>query len=65
VRVYDSVRLTSHQPSQNGWLWTKTPIHSAAWVVDFEFRISGTNEFNFGDGFAFWFVDSKYQAGKR
>ncbi|KAI3647278.1 hypothetical protein MP228_007499 [Amoeboaphelidium protococcarum] len=63
VKVFDYVRLTSLAKSQRGWLYSKFPIASEAWSVEFEFKIHGGQSQQHGDGFAFWYTAEKFEEG--
>ncbi|CAJ0871218.1 10681_t:CDS:10 [Entrophospora sp. SA101] len=57
------IRLTHDRPSQTGWLWSRLPLTSTNWQVEFEFKIHGNNPTLFGDGMAVWFTTERAKPG--
>jgi len=54
MEVNNYIRLTPNLPSKQGWLWSKVPLISNNWEIEFEYKIHGKDGNN-GDGFAFFF----------
>jgi len=63
MEINNYIRLTPNLPSKQGWLWSKVPLISNNWEIEFEYKIHGNNKdgssgnknSNNGDGFAFFF----------
>lgn len=62
VRADRYIRLTSAHPSQAGWLFSRVPLTSTNWEVEFEFSISGAGNL-FGDGMAMWVTKDRAEMG--
>ncbi|RIA79906.1 legume-like lectin family-domain-containing protein [Glomus cerebriforme] len=57
------IRLTHDRQSQTGWLWSRLPLTTANWQVEFEFSIDGQNPSLHGDGMAVWFTTERAKVG--
>ncbi len=62
IRADQYVRLTSQQPSQSGWIFSRVPLTATNWEIEVEFSISGTGNL-FGDGMAMWVTKSRAEQG--
>ncbi|KAJ3120059.1 hypothetical protein HK098_004903 [Nowakowskiella sp. JEL0407] len=62
VNVNREVRLTQDRQSKQGWLWSKFPLGSSSWIVEFEFKVHGDSPMS-GDGFAFWYTQTREVEG--
>ncbi|SPO01095.1 related to vesicular integral-membrane protein VIP36 [Cephalotrichum gorgonifer] len=62
IRTDSYIRLTSEQPSQNGWLFSRVPLTATNWEVEVEFKIHGKNQL-YGDGFAMWVTKDRGKPG--
>ncbi|KAI0168313.1 concanavalin A-like lectin/glucanase domain-containing protein [Pestalotiopsis sp. NC0098] len=62
VRTDSYIRLTSNQPSQNGWLFSRVPLTATNWEIEVEFKIHGKNQL-YGDGFAMWLTKERGKLG--
>jgi len=51
----DHIRLTSDNPSQSGYIWSRMPVFVRDWEIHLHFSVHGSNSRLFGDGFAFWY----------
>lgn len=56
------VRLTSQNPSQAGWIFSRVPLTATNWEIEVEFKISGSGGL-FGDGMAMWVTTSRAEMG--
>jgi len=63
INTNKHVRLTRAVPSQMGWLWSRLPISSTNYIVEIEFKISGSSTHLFGDGMAIWFTTERAEPG--
>ncbi|CAB4378169.1 hypothetical protein RhiirA1_409752 [Rhizophagus irregularis] len=63
INTNKHVRLTYDRPSQTGWLWSRLPITSTNWQVEFEFNIDGQHPTLHGDGMAVWFTSERAKVG--
>jgi len=64
MEVNNYIRLTPNLPSKQGWLWSKVPLISNNWEIEFEYKIhskKGKNNNNYinGDGFAFFYTSER------
>ena len=59
---YRYIRLTSNQPSQSGWLFSRVPLTATNWEIEVEFKIHGKHQL-FGDGLAMWLTKARGQVG--
>ena len=60
----DSVKVTDAVQHQKGAIWSKKPYSlkkTQDFQLDLTFRVGGTDNNIFGDGFALWYVTSKYR----
>lgn len=57
------VRLTQDRKSQQGWIWTRSPIHAKDFQITFEFSIHGRSHHLFGDGMALWLTKDRPTGG--
>ncbi|KAI9511461.1 legume-like lectin family-domain-containing protein [Russula earlei] len=57
------VRLTRNKQSQMGWLWSRFPLTATNFIVEVEFKISGSTSHLFGDGLALWLTSEHAQPG--
>ncbi|KAK4546555.1 hypothetical protein LTR36_001772 [Oleoguttula mirabilis] len=62
VRADQYIRLTSQQPSQSGWIFSRVPLTATNWEIEVEFKIHGTGNL-FGDGMAMWVTKDRAQQG--
>jgi len=63
MEVNNYIRLTPNLPSMQGWLWSKVPLISNNWEIEFEYKIHGKNKNN-GDGFAFFYSEERAIEGE-
>jgi mannose-binding lectin 2 len=63
VNTNKYVRLTRNKPSLMGWLWSRLPLTAHNWVIEVEFKISGSTTHLFGDGLALWITSERAQSG--
>ncbi|KAG0373390.1 hypothetical protein BGX24_011764 [Mortierella sp. AD032] len=63
VNTNKHIRLTSDLPSQTGYLWSRLPLTSASFQVEFEFKVEGKGDGLFGDGFAVWLTKERAEMG--
>ncbi|KAG0048004.1 hypothetical protein BGZ83_007063 [Gryganskiella cystojenkinii] len=57
------IRLTQDMPSQSGWLWSRLPLMTDNFQIDFEFAVGGKGTGIVGDGFAVWLTKERAEAG--
>eukprot|EP00092_Neocalanus_flemingeri_P006872 GFUD01007418.1.p1 GENE.GFUD01007418.1~~GFUD01007418.1.p1 ORF type:complete len:328 (+),score=47.14 GFUD01007418.1:51-1034(+) len=57
------IRLTPDQRSKQGALWNKIPCRVRNWEVQVNFKVTGTTQDLFGDGFAFWYTKERMEIG--
>ncbi|KAF9200114.1 hypothetical protein BGZ49_009681 [Haplosporangium sp. Z 27] len=57
------IRLTQDEPSQSGHLWSRLPLGTLRYEIEFEFRVHGKGTGLFGDGFAVWLTKERGEAG--
>ncbi|KAI6955310.1 putative lectin family integral membrane protein, partial [Hortaea werneckii] len=62
VRADQYIRLTSQQPSQSGWIFSRVPLTATNWEIEVEFKIHGTGNL-FGDGMAMWVTKDRAEQG--
>ena len=62
IRADQYVRLTSQQPSQSGWVFSRVPLTATNWEIEVEFKITGSGNL-FGDGMAMWITKGRAQQG--
>ncbi|KAL1992762.1 hypothetical protein VTN49DRAFT_3518 [Thermomyces lanuginosus] len=58
IRTDKYIRLTSDQPSQQGWIFSRVPLTASHWEVEVEFKIHGSNHL-YGDGMAIWLTKQR------
>ncbi|KAG0289359.1 hypothetical protein BGZ96_007084 [Linnemannia gamsii] len=63
VNTNKHIRLTSDIPSQTGYLWSRLPLTSSSYQVEFEFKVEGKGDGLFGDGFAVWLTKERATMG--
>jgi len=63
VNTNKHIRLTRNRPSEMGWLWSRLPITAANFVIEVEFKVSGSKGHLFGDGLAIWLTRGRVQPG--
>nr|POE59334.1 l-type lectin-like domain-containing protein [Quercus suber] len=63
IRADSYVRLTSQNPSQAGWIYSRVPLTATNWEIEVEFKISGNGGGLFGDGMALWVTKSRAEMG--
>ncbi|KAG0257507.1 hypothetical protein BGZ95_005218, partial [Linnemannia exigua] len=63
VNTNKHIRLTSDLPSQTGYLWSRLPLTSASFQVEFEFKVGGKDDGLYGDGFAVWLTKDRAEMG--
>jgi len=39
MEVNNYIRLTPNLPSMQGWLWSKVPLISNNWEIEFEYKV--------------------------
>jgi len=61
MEVNSYIRLTPSLQSKQGWLWSKVPLISSNWEIEFEYKIhsKNNNNNNNGDGFAFFYTSER------
>jgi len=57
------VRLTRNKQSEMGWLWSRFPLTAASFIIEVEFKISGSTTHLFGDGIALWLTSERAEPG--
>ncbi|KAG0218647.1 legume-like lectin family-domain-containing protein [Mortierella sp. GBAus27b] len=57
------IRLTQDYPSQTGYLWSRLPLSSPNFQIEFEFKVSGKGDGLVGDGFALWLTKERAEMG--
>ncbi|KAH9965410.1 legume-like lectin family-domain-containing protein [Russula dissimulans] len=57
------VRLTRDKQSEMGWLWSRFPLTAANFIIEFEFKISGSPGHLYGDGLALWLTSERAEPG--
>ncbi|ODV90749.1 hypothetical protein CANCADRAFT_31617, partial [Tortispora caseinolytica NRRL Y-17796] len=62
IRADEYIRLTTNRPGQSGWIVSRVPIFSDAYIIDVEFSIFGDGILH-GDGFAIWLTESPGSSG--
>ncbi|KAI9934912.1 hypothetical protein ASPWEDRAFT_660033 [Aspergillus wentii DTO 134E9] len=62
VRADKYVRLTSDQPSQQGWIFSRVPLTATNWEIELEFKFHGEGNLH-GDGFALWLTKQRATQG--
>jgi mannose-binding lectin 2 len=63
IRTDKFIRLTSDQPSRDGWIWSKLPLTATNWEIEVEFAIHGAGNLH-GDGMAMWLTKEKAKQGQ-
>jgi len=63
VNTNKHIRLTRNKPSLMGWLWSRLPLTAHNWVIEVEFKISGSTSHLFGDGLALWITSDRAEPG--
>ncbi|KAF9347630.1 hypothetical protein BGX26_000897 [Mortierella sp. AD094] len=63
INTNKHVRLTTDVPSQTGYLWSRLPITSSSFQVEFEFKVDGKGDGLVGDGFAVWLTKERAEMG--
>ncbi|ORX40728.1 lectin [Kockovaella imperatae] len=63
INTNKHIRLTQDRPSQQGFLWSRVPMSSINWQVEFEFKVDGKAHNLFGDGFAMWVTQERAKPG--
>ncbi|KAF9542654.1 hypothetical protein EC957_001788 [Mortierella hygrophila] len=63
VNTNKHIRLTSDIPSQTGYLWSRLPLTSSSFQVEFEFKVGGKGDGLYGDGFAVWLTKDRAVMG--
>ncbi|ORX79545.1 hypothetical protein BCR32DRAFT_294404 [Anaeromyces robustus] len=62
MEINNYIRLTPSLPSKQGWLWSKVPLISNNWEIEFEYKIHSKGNNN-GDGFAFFYTSERATEG--
>jgi len=57
------VRLTRDKQSEMGWLWSRFPLTAANFIIELEFKISGSAGHLYGDGIALWLTSERAEPG--
>ncbi|KAJ7385582.1 Vesicular integral-membrane protein VIP36 [Desmophyllum pertusum] len=57
------IRLTPDHQSKAGGLWNTVPCHVKDWEMLLHFKVHGTGDTLFGDGFSFWYTKDRMQQG--
>ncbi|KAL1915248.1 uncharacterized protein VTP21DRAFT_7524 [Calcarisporiella thermophila] len=63
INTNKHIRLTSDQPSLQGYLWSRLPLSAPNWEVEFEFKVDGKGGHLYGDGFAVFLTKQRAQIG--
>ncbi|KAL1915769.1 uncharacterized protein VTP21DRAFT_6528 [Calcarisporiella thermophila] len=64
VNTMKYVRLTSDQPSQSGYLWSRLPLSVENFEIEFEFHVSSTRDDHlYGDGFGLFLTTQRAEVG--
>ncbi|KAI0250088.1 legume-like lectin family-domain-containing protein [Lactifluus subvellereus] len=63
VNTNKYVRLTRNKPSLMGWLWSRLPLTATNFIIEVEFKISGSTSHLYGDGIALWITTERAQPG--
>ncbi|KAF8936642.1 putative lectin family integral membrane protein [Dissophora ornata] len=63
INTNKHIRLTQDMPSQTGYLWSRLPITSSNFQIEFEFKVDGKGDGLFGDGFAVWLTKERGEMG--
>lgn len=58
------VRLTFDTQSKAGGLWNAIPVPHTDWEIHVNFKIHGSSNSLFGDGFAIWYVRDPRSTGE-
>ncbi|KAF9416534.1 hypothetical protein BGZ94_010193 [Podila epigama] len=63
INTNKHIRLTSDRPSQTGYLWSRLPITTNHFQIEFEFKVSGKGDGLYGDGFAVFLTKERAEMG--
>ncbi|KAF9425167.1 hypothetical protein BGZ76_003391 [Entomortierella beljakovae] len=63
INTNKHIRLTSDIPSQTGYLWSRLPLTSFNFEIEFEFKVDGAGDGLYGDGFAVWLTKERAEMG--
>ncbi|KAG2186215.1 hypothetical protein INT43_002653 [Umbelopsis isabellina] len=63
INTNKHVRLTSNRPSQVGYLWSRLPLATLNFEIEFEYNVDGPSGHLFGDGFAMWLAKERASTG--
>ncbi|KAH9975563.1 concanavalin A-like lectin/glucanase [Lactifluus volemus] len=63
VNTNKYIRLTNNKPSLMGWLWSRLPLTASNYIIELEFKISGTVGHLYGDGIALWITTERAEPG--
>ncbi|KAF9190963.1 hypothetical protein BGZ51_007981 [Haplosporangium sp. Z 767] len=63
INTNTHIRLTQDMPSQTGYLWSRLPITSSNFQIEFEFKVEGKGDGLYGDGFAVWLTKERAEIG--
>ncbi|KAG1056019.1 hypothetical protein G6F46_001139 [Rhizopus delemar] len=63
INTNQHIRLTSMRQSQSGYLWSRMPLVSDNFEVEFEFKVEGSSGHLYGDGFAMWLTKQRMLPG--
>ena len=55
----NNIRLTFDRPSQTGWVFSRYPMNSKDFTVEFGAQVSGKGTHLYGDGMAFWLTTER------
>ncbi|CAM9749252.1 unnamed protein product [Scytosiphon promiscuus] len=58
------IRMTPEKPDSVGTLWSRVPVGSSDFSLEWQFRISGSEAVNHGDTIALIISPTKYEAGQ-
>ncbi|CED84961.1 Lectin VIP36, involved in the transport of glycoproteins carrying high mannose-type glycans [Phaffia rhodozyma] len=63
INTNKGIRLTQDRPSEQGWLWSRLPLTSPNYQIEWEFKIDSKGSNIFGDGMAMWLTKDRAQPG--
>ncbi|KAL1922763.1 uncharacterized protein VTP21DRAFT_9139 [Calcarisporiella thermophila] len=64
INTMKYVRLTSDQPSQHGWLWSRLPLTSPNFEIEVEFQVTNNHNSHLsGDGFGLFLTTERAETG--
>lgn len=63
INTNKHVRLTQDRSSQSGNLWSRLPLAPTSFEIEVEFKVDGSSNTMFGDGFAIWLTQERAGMG--